>query len=422
MDLAALFSSHAQRLQAETEKALARDRPRLARDRKRRALHLLRRRPGRAVPAGPALRALVPARRPAPPAARRSRQEAAARPLRARGLLVRAGRAHRALLARRLRARGAGLARRGVAGARKARHGPPTSATSPSARPRPARGQSGSARGAARLAAQLQGRLRGALARGGDRERGRGPPRGARGLRRPVPRSSRSTRRSARRPARPSTRCPTARSWRSTRRPRRCTTSRSAGPGAASCCCSTPERRSAATPATSRARHPRRAAIALFVELVEAMDAVAAGPRARRDAGPALPRGAPAGPRRRRARCSPTCACVRVSAEEAFAKGYTHPFFPHGVGHHLGIQVHDVAGQPGRPERHAGAAAEGAPVPAQHPHDRGRARVHDRARALLHPDAAAPLPLRARGPGLRLGPDRRAHAASAACGSRTTCS
>jgi Xaa-Pro dipeptidase len=53
---------------------------------------------------------------------------------------------------------------------------------------------------------------------------------------------------------------------------------------------------------------------------------------------------------------------VRVSADEAMAKGYTHPFFPHGVGHHLGIQVHDVAG------RQADPAGTPAPPPTDHPY------------------------------------------------------
>jgi Xaa-Pro dipeptidase len=53
---------------------------------------------------------------------------------------------------------------------------------------------------------------------------------------------------------------------------------------------------------------------------------------------------------------------LRVPAEEAFARGLTHPFFPHGVGHHLGVQVHDVAG------RQADPSGAPAPPPKEHPY------------------------------------------------------
>lgn len=41
---------------------------------------------------------------------------------------------------------------------------------------------------------------------------------------------------------------------------------------------------------------------------------------------------------------------LKLGGEEAVAAGITSPFFPHGLGHFLGIQVHDVAGRQKAPE------------------------------------------------------------------------
>lgn len=40
---------------------------------------------------------------------------------------------------------------------------------------------------------------------------------------------------------------------------------------------------------------------------------------------------------------------LRIGGEDAVAKGLTLPFFPHGLGHFLGIQVHDVSGRQTEP-------------------------------------------------------------------------
>lgn len=52
---------------------------------------------------------------------------------------------------------------------------------------------------------------------------------------------------------------------------------------------------------------------------------------------------------------------LKAKPEEAVEKGLSRAFFPHGLGHHLGIQVHDVAGKQGSPD------GTPAPPPPQHP-------------------------------------------------------
>ncbi len=52
---------------------------------------------------------------------------------------------------------------------------------------------------------------------------------------------------------------------------------------------------------------------------------------------------------------------LKAAPEEAVEMGLSRPFFPHGLGHHLGIQVHDVAGRQGSPD------GTPMPPPPQHP-------------------------------------------------------
>jgi Xaa-Pro dipeptidase len=53
---------------------------------------------------------------------------------------------------------------------------------------------------------------------------------------------------------------------------------------------------------------------------------------------------------------------IRAGGEDAVVRGLTQPFFPHGLGHFLGIQTHDVSGHQKAPE---GGTV---PPPAAHPY------------------------------------------------------
>jgi Xaa-Pro dipeptidase len=70
---------------------------------------------------------------------------------------------------------------------------------------------------------------------------------------------------------------------------------------------------------------------------------------------------------------------LRVSPEDAIARGFTLPFLPHGLGHFLGIQVHDVGG---RQVDRAGAVA---PPPAKHPALRTTRTIEERMVFTIEP-------------------------------------
>lgn len=64
---------------------------------------------------------------------------------------------------------------------------------------------------------------------------------------------------------------------------------------------------------------------------------------------------------------------------EAEAKGLTRPFLPHGLGHHLGLQVHDVGGHLKDPEGHK------TPPPQEHPYLRNTRTLEPRQVTTIEP-------------------------------------
>ena len=70
---------------------------------------------------------------------------------------------------------------------------------------------------------------------------------------------------------------------------------------------------------------------------------------------------------------------LKVAGDVAVEKGLTRPFFPHGLGHFLGIQVHDVAG------RFADREGTLAPPPAEYPSLRTTRTIEERMVFTIEP-------------------------------------
>jgi Xaa-Pro dipeptidase len=70
---------------------------------------------------------------------------------------------------------------------------------------------------------------------------------------------------------------------------------------------------------------------------------------------------------------------LHANPEEAEAKGWTRPFLPHGLGHHLGLQVHDVGGHLKDPEGNK------TPAPPEHPYLRNTRTIEPRQVFTMEP-------------------------------------
>ncbi len=80
---------------------------------------------------------------------------------------------------------------------------------------------------------------------------------------------------------------------------------------------------------------------------------------------------------------------TKIPGQAALEAGVTSVFFPHGIGHLLGLQVHDVGGVMGDTSGHERRAPLRPSLPAPHAHARTRRGGHSGARHLLHRFAAA---------------------------------
>ncbi|MFO0985494.1 MAG: Xaa-Pro dipeptidase [Planctomycetota bacterium] len=87
---------------------------------------------------------------------------------------------------------------------------------------------------------------------------------------------------------------------------------------------------------------------------------------------------------------------LRIGGRAALERGLTAAFFPHGLGHFLGLQVHDVAGHQSAEDGGRTPPPGNASVSAHHAHHRGAHGVHHRARPVLHRDALGGPTARAR--------------------------
>lgn len=92
-----------------------------------------------------------------------------------------------------------------------------------------------------------------------------------------------------------------------------------------------------------------------------------------------------------------TLGVTKLGGMEAVERGVTRPFFPHGVGHFLGIQVHDVGGRQTEP-----VGGTKAP-PTQYPYLRTTRKVEERQVFTIEPGVYF-VPMLLREP--RSGPDR----------------